>query len=84
MYLKLDIKEALSLLIFNEVLVAALTVEIGAVGLDLDDSVCDRVNDLVVVRGKENVALEGGKTVVYGGNGFKIEVVCGLGEKKHA
>ena len=40
-----------------------------------DDAVCYRVHHFVVVRVKKHVALKIRKTVVDGGDGFKVEMV---------
>ena len=55
----------------------------AAVGGYLDDSVSDGLCDLVVVSRKYNYALEVGKTVVYGGDRFKVEVVGRSVKDKH-
>ena len=56
------------LFVFEIFLVGAATVGEAAVRMDLDDSVSYGINDFVVVRGEEDVALERLHTVVYRSN----------------
>ena len=59
---------------FHEFLVGA-----GAVndffGCDLNDTVGNRIHDLVVVRGEDDIALEGRQTVINRRDRFEVEVV---------
>ena len=62
---------------FKEFLVSSHTVN-KAVGGDFYDSVGNRVNYFVVVRGKKYITFEILHTVVYRSYRLKVEVVCGL------
>ena len=72
-----------ALFILKIILVAAASVDKAAVGQDLDNSVGDGVEDLVVVRGEKNITFKGAHTVVNGGNILKVKVVGGLIDNKH-
>ncbi len=53
-----------------------------AVWGDFDDAVCDGFDELMVVRGEQDDALEVDEPVVDCGDGFEVEVVGRLVEEK--
>ena len=59
----------------NIFLICSLSVVAALVGY-FYYTVCDRLYYLIVVRSEQHVALEVRKTIVYGGDAFKVEVVC--------
>ena len=58
----------------NILFICSLSV-VAALVSDFYYTVCDRLYYLIVVRSEQYVALEVRKTVVYGGDAFKVEVV---------
>lgn len=67
--LQRNICYTLLFLCFDKLLVRAVEI-LPSVGGDLNDAVSDSVDDLIVVRGEQNVALKVRKTVINSGNGF--------------
>lgn len=65
---------------FKEFFIGACTVD-TAIGSYLDDAVCNGLYYLVVVAGEDNYTLEITESVVYCGDGFKVEMVGGTVEE---
>ena len=78
-----DILTAELLLVRDEVVVVSGAVSPASVAADLYDTVGNGIDDLIVVRGEENVAAEGLKPVVDGGYRFKVKVVGRLVENQN-
>ena len=66
----------------EELFICSHSVE-AAVGGYLDDSVRNGLGYLVVVSCEDDNSLELGKSVIHGGNGFKVEVVGRSVEYQH-
>lgn len=63
--------------------VAAELIDNAAVRLNLDDAVCDGLDEFVVVRREENAALKGDQPLVDRGDGLKVQMVGRLVEHEH-
>ena len=79
-FLTLSLKRSL---VFKVILIAATSVDIAAVGKDLDNSVGNGVQYLIVVRGEQNISLKGRHTLVNRCNRLKVEMVGRLIDNKH-
>ena len=67
----------------DKFIIGAHAVGDRAVSVDLNDSVGDRLHKFVIVRGEQHNAFKGDQAVIDCGNGFQIQMVCGLIEQQH-
>ena len=58
--------------------IRAATVDDTAIGSNLNDAVCNCVDQFVVVRGEDQISFERGETVIYRADRFQIQMVGGL------
>ena len=65
------------------IIVSAIAIHNGAVGLEGDDTVTGGGQHFVVVGGQKHNALEGFQTLVHCLDGFHIQVVGGLVQQHH-
>ena len=74
---------AASRLFADVFVVAAELIDNAAVRLNLDDAVCDGLDEFVVVRREENAALKADQPLVDRGDGLKVQMVGRLVEHEH-